>query len=99
MNIDLSGKTAVVSGSTGGIGLAIAKGLAGSGAHVVVNGRSEKRVKDAVAAVRQAAPGAHVAGIACDLATAEGADKLTARAAEADILVNKMGIFEPNPFG
>jgi NAD(P)-dependent dehydrogenase (short-subunit alcohol dehydrogenase family) len=98
MNIDLSGKTAVVSGSTGGIGLAIAKGLAGSGAHVVVNGRSEKRVKDAVAAVRQAAPDAHVTGVACDLATAEGADKLTTQAGEADILVNNMGIFEPKPF-
>jgi len=98
MNIDLSGKTAVVSGSTGGIGLAIATGLAASGARVVVNGRSDKRVQDAVAAVRQAAPGAHVEGVASDLATAEGADRLTAHAPTADILINNMGIFEPKPF-
>jgi NAD(P)-dependent dehydrogenase (short-subunit alcohol dehydrogenase family) len=98
MNIDLSGKTAVISGSTGGIGLAIAKGLAASGARVVVNGRSDKRVKEAVAAVRQAAPGAHVEGVASDLATAKGADRLTAHAPAADILINNMGIFEPKPF-
>ncbi len=98
MNIDLSGRNALISGSTGGIGLAIAKGLAGSGAAVTLNGRSEDRVRQAVAAVQQAAPGARVEGIAADLATADGVQALTARLPAIDILVNNMGIFEPKPF-
>ncbi len=98
MNIDLSGRNALISGSTGGIGLAIAKGLAGSGAAVTLNGRSEDRVRQAVAAVQQAAPGARVEGIAADLATADGVQALTARLPAVDILVNNMGIFEPKPF-
>ncbi len=98
MNIDLSGRNALISGSTGGIGLAIAKGLAGSGAAVTLNGRSEDRVRQAVAAVQQAAPGARVEGIAADLATADGVQALTARLPAVDILVNNMGIFESKPF-
>ncbi len=61
MNIQLSGKTAIVTGSTQGIGLAIAHGLAGSGATVVINGRSEPAVGQAVAAVKAASPAAEVA--------------------------------------
>ncbi len=98
MRIDLSGRRAVVSGSTAGIGLAIAHGLAAAGAAVTVNGRSEQRVRDAVAAVLARTPGADVTGVAADLATAEGAASLVARAPRADILVNNMGIFEPKPF-
>jgi NADP-dependent 3-hydroxy acid dehydrogenase YdfG len=91
MIIDLTGKRAVVSGSTAGIGLAIATGLARAGAEVVINGRTEQRVQDAIAAVRAAAPTAILSGIASDLSTAEGAAKLAAGAADADILVNSVG--------
>ncbi len=98
MRIDLSGRHAVVSGSTAGIGLAIARGLAAAGAAVTVNGRSEARVREAVAAVLAGTPAATVTGVAADLATAEGAASLVAQAAHADILVNNMGIFEPKPF-
>ncbi len=98
MRIDLSGRHAVVTGSTAGIGLAIAHGLAAAGAAVTVNGRSEQRVHTAVATVLAQTPGANVAGVAADLATAEGAASLVAQAKHADILVNNMGIFEPKPF-
>jgi NAD(P)-dependent dehydrogenase (short-subunit alcohol dehydrogenase family) len=98
MKIELAGKMAVISGSTGGIGLAIAKGLAASGARVVVNGRTEARVQQAIAAVKQAAPGADVRGVASDIATADGCASLAAAAPDADILVNNAGIFEPKDF-
>jgi NAD(P)-dependent dehydrogenase (short-subunit alcohol dehydrogenase family) len=98
MNIDLSGKHAVVTGSTGGIGFAIAKGLAESGASVVINGRTEAKVKQAVEALRKELPSAGVEGVAADLATAEGAAALVKRVPQADILVNNLGIFEPKPF-
>lgn len=98
MNIDLTGTTAVVSGSTQGIGLAIVQGLAGSGAAVVLNGRSEETVARAVAATRAAVPGADVTGVAADLATADGVDVLLERVPRADILVNNLGIFDPRPF-
>ncbi|WP_255531659.1 SDR family NAD(P)-dependent oxidoreductase [Roseomonas sp. KE2513] len=91
MNIDLTGKRAVVSGSTAGIGLAIAAGLARAGAEVVVNGRNDERVQSAIAAIRKVAPAAILSGIASDLSTAEGAAKLAAEASEADILVNSVG--------
>lgn len=92
MNIDLSGKRAVVSGSTAGIGLAIAVGLARAGAEVVVNGRTEERVQSAIATIRKAVPTAILSGVASDLGTAEGAARLAAGAVEADILVNSVGI-------
>jgi NAD(P)-dependent dehydrogenase (short-subunit alcohol dehydrogenase family) len=98
MRIDLSGRTAIVTGSTAGIGLAIAKGLAAAGAAVTVNGRSEARVHAAIEAVLQAVPGADVTGVAADLAVAEGTARLLARVQAADILVNNLGIFEPTPF-
>jgi NAD(P)-dependent dehydrogenase (short-subunit alcohol dehydrogenase family) len=98
MRIDLSGRTAIVTGSTGGIGLAIAKGLAAAGAAVTVNGRSEARVHAAIEAVLQAVPRADVTGVAADLAVAEGTARLLARVQAADILVNNLGIFEPTPF-
>ena len=98
MRIDLSGRHALVSGSTAGIGLAIAQGLAAAGAAVTVNGRSEQRVRTAVAAVLARTSTAAVTGIAADLATAEGAASLVAQAPRADIMVNNMGIFEPKPF-
>jgi NAD(P)-dependent dehydrogenase (short-subunit alcohol dehydrogenase family) len=98
MKIDLSGKTALVTGSTAGIGHAIAKGLAGSGADVVVNGRSQAKVDAAVAGLAKAAPGGKVRGIAADVSTAAGCKALVAALPEVDILINNAGIFEPKPF-
>jgi NAD(P)-dependent dehydrogenase (short-subunit alcohol dehydrogenase family) len=98
MKIDLSGKTAIVTGSTAGIGFAIAKGLAGAGATVVVNGRQQAAVDKAVAALAKAVPGATLRGVASDLGTAEGCGKLVAAEPNADILVNNLGIFNPQDF-
>ncbi|MHC1945762.1 SDR family oxidoreductase [Bradyrhizobium sp. UFLA06-06] len=98
MKIDLSGKTALVTGSTAGIGNAIAKGLAETGAEVVVNGRGQAKVDAAVAAIGKAVPGAKVRGIAADVSTAAGCKALLAALPDVDILVNNAGIFEPKPF-
>lgn len=91
MKIDLSGKRAIISGSTAGIGLAIATGLAAAGAEVVVNGRTEERVQKAIETIRQTIPSAILSGVASDMSTAEGAAKLVAAAPEVDILVNSVG--------
>jgi NAD(P)-dependent dehydrogenase (short-subunit alcohol dehydrogenase family) len=99
MKIDLTGKRAIVTGSTAGIGYAIALGLAQSGATMVLNGRGEPKVKDAVARLQKAAPGVTVEGIAADLGNAAGVEAFLAKAGEADILINNMGIFDPKPFG
>ncbi|WAP68708.1 SDR family NAD(P)-dependent oxidoreductase [Jiella pelagia] len=98
MQIDLSGKSAIVTGSTGGIGLAAATGLARAGARVVVNGRDTERVETAIRAVLDAVPGSNVSGIAADLADASGCDSLLQAVPETDILVNNVGIFGPKPF-
>ncbi|AMA58777.1 SDR family NAD(P)-dependent oxidoreductase [Bradyrhizobium sp. CCGE-LA001] len=96
MNIDLSGKTALVTGSTAGIGHAIAKGLAASGASVVINGRSRDKVDAAVRKLE--GTGAKVRGIAADVSTAAGCKALVAALPDVDILVNNAGIFEPKDF-
>jgi NAD(P)-dependent dehydrogenase (short-subunit alcohol dehydrogenase family) len=98
MRIDLSGKTALVSGSTAGIGFAIARGLAEAGATVILNGRKDGTVKAAVAKLRQALPGAQLHGVAGDLSTAEGCAAVVAAQPQVDILVNNAGIFEPKNF-
>ncbi|WP_024509021.1 SDR family oxidoreductase [Bradyrhizobium sp. ARR65] len=98
MNIDLSGKTALVTGSTAGIGYAIAKGLAASGADVVINGRGQGKVDAAVAKLAKTAPGAKVRGIAADVSTSAGCNALLKALPEVDILVNNAGIFEPKDF-
>jgi NAD(P)-dependent dehydrogenase (short-subunit alcohol dehydrogenase family) len=98
MNIDLQGKTAVVTGSTAGIGFAIAQGLAECGARAVINGRSEDRVARAVEQIKSKVPRAQLQGVAADLGTAEGAALLQQRIPVADILVNNLGIVELKPF-
>jgi NAD(P)-dependent dehydrogenase (short-subunit alcohol dehydrogenase family) len=98
MNIDLSGKTALVTGSTSGIGHAIAKGLAATGASVVVNGRTQAKVDAAAAALAKAVAGAKVRGLAADVSTAAGCKALAAALPQVDILINNAGIFEPKGF-
>ena len=98
MKIDLTGKTALVTGSTAGIGHAIAKGLAATGAEVVVNGRSQPKVDAAIAAIIKAVPDAKVKGVAADVSTAEGCEALVAALPDVDILINNAGIFEPKGF-
>src|SRR5579862_155451 len=98
MNIDLSGKAALVTGSTAGIGYAVAKGLAASGASVVVNGRSKARVDEAVAKLAKEVAGGKVRGIAADVSTAAGCKELVAALPDVDILINNAGIFEPKNF-
>jgi len=96
MNLNLDGKRALVTGSTAGIGFAIAQGLAQEGAEAIVNGRSAVRVKEAVQKI--ADEGGKAIGIAADLGTADGAAKLVKEAGDVDILVNNVGIFAPIPF-
>jgi NAD(P)-dependent dehydrogenase (short-subunit alcohol dehydrogenase family) len=98
MDLHLSDKLALVTGSTKGIGFAIATGLAREGARVIINGRSEGSVDSALAKIRQAIPGAKLEGFAGDLSDATIAAKLVNQFPEVDILVNNLGIFEPKPF-
>ena len=98
MDLHLSNKTALVSGSTAGIGLAIAQGMAREGAHVYINGRTAERVQKAIESIRQNVPEAKLEPIAADLATAEGARKAFAIAPKVDVLVNNLGIFELKQF-
>jgi NAD(P)-dependent dehydrogenase (short-subunit alcohol dehydrogenase family) len=98
MNIDLSDKTAIVTGSTAGIGFAVAKGLAEAGASTVVNGRTQAAVDKAVAALKSTVSGAVVRGVAADLGTAQGCAALAKAEPAADILVNNVGIYGPQDF-
>jgi len=98
MNLELEGKRAFVTGSTAGIGYAIAEALAREGADVIVNGRTEERVEQAIRSIRSAHPQAKVEGLAADLANADGVRVAVERLPDADILVNNLGIFEPKPF-
>ncbi len=98
MKIDLTGKTAIVTGSTGGIGEGCAVGLAATGAHVVINGRKPDMVEAKLAALREKMPEARFSGIAADLGTAEGCEALVAALPAPDILVNNVGIYDAKPF-
>lgn len=95
MNLELKGKKAFVSGSTAGIGLAIASRLAQEGAEVWLNGRTQDRVDEAIA---QVGKDVTVHGIAADLGTAAGCAEVVRQLPQLDILVNNVGIFEPKPF-
>lgn len=98
MQLQLENKLALVTGSTAGIGFAIAKALAAEGARVIVNGRTEKRVAEAVALIRKAAPAAKVEPLALDLVSLAGAFETARRFPDLDILVNNLGVYEPKPF-
>jgi NAD(P)-dependent dehydrogenase (short-subunit alcohol dehydrogenase family) len=97
MDLQLQGQHALVTGSTAGIGYAIAHALAAEGATVTINGRNEANVKRALERLRAEVPNAKLHGIAADAATADGCETLT-QGQVIDILVNNMGIFEPKPF-
>jgi NAD(P)-dependent dehydrogenase (short-subunit alcohol dehydrogenase family) len=97
MDLKLKGKLALVSGSTAGIGHAIAAALAAEGARVIVNGRTQASVDDAVARIK-AGEGGEVLGFAGDLSTPAAAEALTARFPDIEILVNNLGIFEAKSF-
>jgi len=98
MDLKLAGKIALVTGSTAGIGLAIAKSLVTEGAHVYVNGRTQERVDAAMMALRAQLPRAKVDGIVADFSSVAGAETVIAKLPSVDVLVNNVGIFEPKPF-
>ena len=98
MDLKLTDKVVLVTGSTAGIGFAIARSLAGEGAHVYVNGRTQQRVDAAMAAIRPHGAAGKVDGIASDFSSPAGAEKVIAKLPGVDVLVNNVGIFEPKPF-
>ncbi|MFM2478029.1 SDR family NAD(P)-dependent oxidoreductase [Celerinatantimonas sp. MCCC 1A17872] len=98
MQINLADKLAIVTGSTKGIGLATATGLAQCGAKVVVNGRTDEAVQSTIAKIKQTVVDAQLIAVAADLGSSEGCDKLIQAQPQCDILVNNMGIFGPKDF-
>jgi len=98
MDLQLKGKTAFVSGSTQGIGFAIARGLLQEGAQVIINGRKPEVVDAAVEKLKQQVPNASVSGIPANFEKVDEVKNLTAELTDVDILVNNVGIFEPKAF-
>ena len=98
MDLQLDGKRALITGSTLGIGFAIAKALAEEGVQVAVNGRTEERVSEAQRRIATEISNAKIAGVAADLSSPDGVTKVIEALPEIDILVNNLGIFEPRAF-
>jgi NAD(P)-dependent dehydrogenase (short-subunit alcohol dehydrogenase family) len=98
MDLQLNGKRALITGSTVGIGFAIAKALAEEGADVIVNGRTEERVSEAKRRIATEVPSGKIAGVAADLSSVDGVTRIIETCPEIDILVNNVGIFEPRSF-
>jgi len=98
MDLELKGTVVLVSGSTAGIGLAIAEALVREGAEVIVNGRTQERVDAALKGLRAKQPDAKLRGVAGDLGTREGVSRMIQEVPRVDILVNNLGMFKPHPF-
>jgi len=98
VDLQLKNKIALVTGSTAGIGFAIGSGLAGEGATVIINGRTEQRVGEAIAKIHQRHPQAKLEACAGDLSTADIVQRVVGRFAHVDILINNLGVYEPKPF-
>src|SRR5947199_7835166 len=98
MNLQLNGKKALVTGSTAGIGFAIARALARAGASVVITGRTQERVDEATKSIRQEIRDAKISGIAANLATPNGISKCIEALSTVDVLVNSLGVYEVKPF-
>ncbi len=98
MDLKLKDKIALVSGSTAGIGFAVAKRFLEEGAKVIINGRTADGVDKAVTELKSLVAGAVVSGIAADFAKANDVNNLLKQLPEVDILINNAGIFEPKPF-
>lgn len=98
MDLQLTDKTALVTGSTAGIGFAIASLMAEEGASIILSGRSQSRVEEAIQRIKASKKNAQVTGVAADLGTKDGVAKLTNEIPSVDILVNNLGIFEPKEF-
>lgn len=98
MNLQLFNKLALVTGSTAGIGLAIGSTLAGEGATVIINGRSEKRISEAIENIRQKHPHAKLEALIGDLGKVEAVKQATRSFPHVDILINNLGIYEPKSF-
>ena len=98
MDLQLEGRKALVTGSTAGIGFAIARTLAGERASVVITGRTQSRVDNAARRIQQEIGSAKVSGIAADLATEDGIAKCIEALPGVDVLINNLGVYEPKPF-